>query len=83
MPYVCVIERTNQETMSQTITLSRNEHASAISVYRGEHYCGMIFCPISGPLGHPGYLASPWTDEVRQRSFATEDEAIGYLAKAA
>jgi hypothetical protein len=70
-----------EDEMTDTITLSRNERAACVSVYRREHYCGMVFCPISGPLGHPGYIASPWTDEVRSRTFTTENEATDYLAR--
>ena len=69
--------------MSQTIEISRNQHAAAISVYRGTHYCGMVFCPIPGPLGHDNWIASPWTDAVRERSFASENDAVEYLATAA
>lgn len=61
--------------------LSRNHHAATESVYRDEHYCGMIFCPCAS--GVTDYLASPWTNEIEQRRFSTEAEAIDYLVSAA
>jgi hypothetical protein len=41
----------------------------------------MVFCPTPG--GRTDYLASPWTDAIAQRAFATEGDAIDYLGREA
>ena len=61
------------------ITINRYEFDATATVYRGAHYCGVVFCPIEG--GRSDYLASPWTDAMAQIAFATEVEAIDYLVR--
>lgn len=62
-------------------TILRRDHDATLSVYAGEHWCGMVFCPCLG--GRIDYLASPWTDTISQQVFATETDAIGYLVREA
>jgi hypothetical protein len=59
----------------------RSDINATISVYRDEHYCGIVFCPTPG--NPPEYLASPWTDAVVQRAFSDEIGAIDYLVREA
>lgn len=60
-------------------TVNRYDTDATATVYRGSHYCGMVFCPALG--GRSDYLASAWTDAVPQQAFGTEAEAIDYLVR--
>lgn len=68
----------------QMAKIPTNHYAfdATISVYRGNHHCGMVFCPIADG-GRSDYLASPWTDAVAQRTFSEEAEAVSYLVREA
>lgn len=62
------------------ITTNRYSFDATISVYRGNHHCGMVFCPIADG-GRSDYLASPWTDDIAQQTFNAEADAIDYLVR--
>ena len=62
------------------VTLNRYPNIdNTITVYRDNHYCGTIFCPVDG-VGR-FWLANPWTADVAQATFETEETAVAYLVR--
>jgi hypothetical protein len=62
-----------------SINVIRRDLDATLSVYRGQHWCGMVFCPTQGAPSD--YLASAWTDAVPQQSFTAEADAVDYLVR--
>ena len=54
---------------------------NVLSVYRGTPHLGLIMCPTAGD--HDDYIArpsAPYCDTLADATFATEREAVDYLA---
>lgn len=61
------------------ITTHSYDVDATVTVYRDDHYCGMVFAPCLG--GHSGYIASAWRADIPLKTFANQGDAVNYLVE--
>lgn len=67
--------------MTTELTIIRHETTGGIlSIYRGTPHLGLVYCPTEDHADFVAEPSAPYCDTTPDASFATEQQAVAYLA---